>query len=210
MLKSGLIAFTCSISVCAFAIADTPKPIDVPAGALGVALELISKQAGVELVFRPEQVKGLRTNGVTGTLSAQEAVKKLLEGTPLQVRSDDATGAMMIGSAPVAPPKRTPAATDRPDAAPETSERIKAPSTSRGDGFWSRFRLAQAEPSARPRAATSSAAGLDRASRKEAADLEQVLVTGTRVFQVPLRIFPGILLSGDRAQARAFHSSQVR
>ena len=106
MLKSGIIAFACSVSFCAFAMADTPKPIDVPAGALARALELISKQAGVELVFRPEHVAGLHTNGVTGTFSAQEAVKKLLEGTPLQVRSDDATGAMMIGreSAPVAPP----------------------------------------------------------------------------------------------------------
>jgi iron complex outermembrane receptor protein len=100
MVKSGLIAFACSISFCVYAIAETPKQVDVPAGDLGAALQTISKQAGVELVFRPDQVRGLRTEGVSGTLSAQEAVRKLLEGTPLQLRMDEATGAMMIGTSP--------------------------------------------------------------------------------------------------------------
>ena len=128
MVKSCLIAFACSISLSAYAIAETPKQVDVPAGDLGTALQLISRQAGVELVFRADQVKGLRTEGVSGILSAQEAVRKLLEGTPLQLRTDDATGAMMIGPtpAPAAPVGR-------------------GSTTSDSSSAWSRFRLAQAE-----------------------------------------------------------------
>jgi iron complex outermembrane receptor protein len=177
MLKSGIIAFACSISLCAHAVADSPKPVDVPAGALAQALELISKQAGVELVFRPEHVAGLRTRGVTGTLSAQEAVKRLLEGTPLQVRADEATGAMMIGRtpAPVAPPRRAPAPAEKTEEAAETSGRIEAPGTGRSDGFWSRFRVAQA---GQPSRAESS---VDSAARGNRADLEEVLVTGTHI-----------------------------
>lgn len=104
--KSGLAAIACSVALCSYAMADTPRNIAIPAGDLATALELISKQAGVELVFRPEQIKGLRTEGVTGTLSSRDAIKKLLEGTPLQLRTDGATGAMMIGTpAPAAPPQ---------------------------------------------------------------------------------------------------------
>lgn len=196
VLKSSIIAFACSVSVCAFAMADTPRAIDVPAGALAHALELISKQAGVELVFRPEHVAGLRTNGVVGTFSAQEAVKKLLEGTSLQVQADDATGAMMIGRdlPPAAPRPHSPTETKSiaPTAEKETSKR-EPPTTSRADGFWSRFRLAQAESTPRAAAAVNPPARGNESQPRDAADLEEVLVTGTHIrgidnLTVPLTI----------------------
>jgi hypothetical protein len=137
MLKSGLVAFACSVSVSALAVAETPKSIDVPPGALGVALDLVSQQAGVELIFRPDQVAGLRTNGVMGVLSAREAVQKLLEGTQLQVRSDAATGAMMIGRAPLPapPPKADSTATDESPVASEATESKSAPATPQRRGL---------------------------------------------------------------------------
>jgi outer membrane receptor protein involved in Fe transport len=195
VLKSSIIAFACSVSVCAFAMADTPRQIDVPAGALAHALELISKQAGVELVFRPEHVAGLRTNGVVGTFSAQEAVKKLLEGTSLQVQADDATGAMMIGrDLPPASP-RHPSTETKSSAAPsekETSKR-EPPTSSRADGFWSRFRLAQAEGTPGAAAAVNPPDRGNDARPNDAAALEEVLVTGTHIrgidnLTVPLTI----------------------
>lgn len=193
MLKSGLIAFTCS-ALCASALADTPKPIDVPAGALGAALELIAKQAGVELVFRPEQVRGLHTNGVTGTFSAQEAVKKLLEGTPLELRSDEATGAMMIGrdAPPAAPARGKPVATGGAEASPAASESSKAPRTSR-DATRSRLLLAQATPSSQGAAATTRN-GADRTSRNAELSLEEVLVTGTHIRGVENPTMPVIVM----------------
>ncbi len=79
------------------ALAGTPKPISVPPGDLTAALEAISKQAGVELLFDENQLKGLRSNGVSGTLTPEEAIRKLLEGTSLELSTDETTGAMMIG-----------------------------------------------------------------------------------------------------------------
>jgi hypothetical protein len=37
---------------------------------------------------RSEQVKGLKTRGVHGTLSTEAAAKKLVEGTGLEVNTD--------------------------------------------------------------------------------------------------------------------------
>jgi outer membrane receptor protein involved in Fe transport len=96
MTKSVFLLF-CAISIAAFA--DPVKQIDVSPGDLVTALESISKQADVELVFRPEQLRGLRTQGVKGLLSSREAVEQLLKGTALQLRTDESTGAMMIGQA---------------------------------------------------------------------------------------------------------------
>lgn len=194
-LKSGLIAVACSAAL-ASALADARKPIDVPAGALSAALEIIAKQAGVELVFRPEQVRGLHTNGVTGTFSAQEAVQKLLEGTPLQLRSDEATGAMMIGRdvPSAAPTKNKPAATDAAQTAPASSDLSKAPQTSGAPTRW-RLRLAQAEPSSRQSADARD--GADRTSRNAELTLEEVLVTGTHIRGVDNPTMPVIVM--DRA-----------
>jgi iron complex outermembrane receptor protein len=194
MLKSSLIAVACSAAI-ASALADAPKPIDVPAGALSAALEIISKQAGVELVFRPEQVRGLHTNGVTGTFSAQEAVQKLLEGTPLKLRSDEATGAMMIGrAAPTASADNKAESTDTAQAAPARSETGKAQKTS-GDATRWRLRLAQADTS--PHQGAAAQAGADRASRTAELTLEEVLVTGTHIRGIDNPTMPVIIM--DRA-----------
>jgi len=71
--------------------------IDIPAGDLGAALEYLSTRSGTGLVYRPDQVKGIKTRGVHGALSPEEAVKQLLEGTGLEV-STDSTGAMLIAA----------------------------------------------------------------------------------------------------------------
>ncbi len=99
--KLGLMLIVCGVT--SFAWADEARQIDVPPGDLVTALESISKQTDVELVFRPEQLRGLRTKGVSGMLSSQEAVRRLLEGTQLQLRTDESTGAMMIGAVEMAP-----------------------------------------------------------------------------------------------------------
>lgn len=183
MFKSGLAAFACSISICAYAMADTPKQVDVPAGDLASALEMISKQAGVELVFNPEQLRGLSTKGVTGKLSSQDAVKKLIEGTPLQLRTDNATGAMMIGTpAPVAPPKSTSATSESrsiSDATAPTKDKA-SPSELSKRSLFDRFRVAQVDQghSASDSSVETQAEG---ASHKKPLQLEEVLVTGSRI-----------------------------
>src|SRR5262249_43692103 len=74
---------------------DTPHTVSIPAGDLKAGLELLMKQTGAELVYRPEQVSGLKTQGAQGTLKAEQAVARLLAGTPL-VLNEDASGALLI------------------------------------------------------------------------------------------------------------------
>lgn len=79
--------------------AAEPGEIDVPAGSLVTALQSLAAQMEVELVYQPEQLKNLRTDGVKGTLSAREAISILLKGTPLQLHTS-ASGAMVIALEP--------------------------------------------------------------------------------------------------------------
>ncbi len=94
-LKSTIAALLVSASLAGAALADAQR-LDIPAGSLLGALETLAKQANVDLVYQDEQVKGLKTKGVSGELSANEAVIKLLEGTPLTVRRDPESGAILI------------------------------------------------------------------------------------------------------------------
>lgn len=92
--RSILLALACSAAWCTQA-ADLTG-INIPAGDLKAALELLSKQSGVELMYNPDQLKGIRTAGISGDLTLQEAVTKLLQGTPFVLRTDEVSGALLI------------------------------------------------------------------------------------------------------------------
>lgn len=98
--KSVLIALLGTMSSVPMVLAAEPavsaQRIDVPAGDLITALETLARQADVDLVYQNAQLKGLATRGVQGNLSPRDAVLKLLEGTPLQLRTDPDTGAILI------------------------------------------------------------------------------------------------------------------
>ncbi|MBL8266324.1 TonB-dependent receptor domain-containing protein, partial [Steroidobacter sp.] len=86
----SLLALSCAVH------AGEARPIDVPAGDLTAALEMIAKQSGVELLYHSDELKGIRTKGVKGALSAKEALERLLEGTLLTLSTDGETGAMVV------------------------------------------------------------------------------------------------------------------
>src|SRR5882672_12839418 len=94
-IRAILLALASTLSIAAYARADAPKHVDIPAGDLSQALLKLSKQYGADLVYRPEQVYGLKTNGAHGSLTTEQAVTQLLQGTPLEVRTDQ-SGAMLI------------------------------------------------------------------------------------------------------------------
>jgi outer membrane receptor protein involved in Fe transport len=94
-IRSTLAAVACAISFLTYAVADPPKQLNIPAGALVPALELLEKQAAIELVFQPDQLKSFHTKGVSGSYEPKDAVRRLLKGMPLELRMDP-TGAMVI------------------------------------------------------------------------------------------------------------------
>src|SRR6188472_1031746 len=95
-VRTTIAAILAGLSMSAHAIADAARAINVPAGDLVVALESLAKQADIELVFRAEQLRGLHTLGVKGTYEPKEAVSLLLKGTQLTIRTDEATGVMLV------------------------------------------------------------------------------------------------------------------
>lgn len=119
-IQTTLIALACTTSLTAFAYADTARYLDLPSGDLLTALEALSKQSGAELIYQAPQLKGLKTHGITGTLTSQQAVTELLKDTPLVVKAD-ATGAMLITL------PRAPAVTVRPAEEPGGKTRSSTP-----------------------------------------------------------------------------------
>lgn len=89
------IASASALSISARAEADEPKSINVQAGNLTDALETLARQYGVNVIYTSSELRGVKTRGVSGTLTSQDAVRKLLEGTSLEVKTDP-TGAVMI------------------------------------------------------------------------------------------------------------------
>jgi iron complex outermembrane receptor protein len=59
-------------------------------------LETFSEQAGVQLVFLLEDVRGAATNPVHGDFAIREALDQLIAGTGLGVKQDGKTGAFVI------------------------------------------------------------------------------------------------------------------
>lgn len=60
----------------------------IPAGPLGERLNQFARQAGVNLSFTPEQVRGRQSPGLTGSYSARTALERLLAGSGLVMRAD--------------------------------------------------------------------------------------------------------------------------
>ncbi|MEJ0034951.1 MAG: TonB-dependent receptor [Gammaproteobacteria bacterium] len=180
--RATIVAFLAGLSMSAHAIADTQR-IDIPAGSLLTALETLAKQTNVDLVYQDAQIEGLRTSGVAGELSAQDAVVKLLQGTPLEVRKDKASGAILI--------------TIPPASAPATSSLSTKPSARNGEGqgeekksFWSWLRLAQSStPSTSQTDARDVSASNGKgegavegaAQSQKTLAVDEVFVTGTRI-----------------------------
>jgi len=57
------------------------QDFQIPSGDLDKALDAYMKQSGVALMYLPGTVKGIRTKGVEGNLSADSALSRILSGT---------------------------------------------------------------------------------------------------------------------------------
>ncbi len=75
------LAFVCTTCVAALASAGTPKWVDVPAGDMTDAVELLAHRYEVDVIYPGDLLKGQTTQGVNGTFEVVDAFGKLLEGT---------------------------------------------------------------------------------------------------------------------------------
>lgn len=177
-IKSTLIAAAFCFTLVAHAMAEPPKAVRVPPGPLVPALESLSKQMTLELIYEPKQLERFRTAGVSGTYTARDAVKLLLEGTPLEVEVDQ-SGAMAI----VRPGAARAGARERSLTPPQSDDEE---GKSRSSG---RFRLGQVDRGAAagnspppPSGGASSAAGPAAPTARAAGPnlkLEEIVITAT-------------------------------
>jgi len=75
---------------CAFLLAGAvhAEQFDIPAGDLASALDAFTAQTGVSLMVSSEAVKGSRTKGAKGELSASAALAQILSGTGFSERRE--------------------------------------------------------------------------------------------------------------------------
>src|SRR5688500_11964261 len=87
-MRTALAVFCLLASgLCAAGARPTERvPTDIPAQGLESALQLLAKERSIQVIYRSELVVRRRTSGVTGNLTALEALGKLLSGTGLTFR----------------------------------------------------------------------------------------------------------------------------
>jgi iron complex outermembrane recepter protein len=191
--RPAVAGLLCSLSFAVQAVADDARrhAIDIPPQDLGVALQLLSKQSGTDLIYRPEQVRGLRTRGAVGELSTQEAVVELLEGTRLTVRADP-SGALLIA---------TPLAS--PGAAGQTPEHDRQGSGEVGKNASQEFRLAQVDQ------APAGSSRVDAEFSESGTVLKDIIVTASRRQESLSQVGSAVsAISGDDLLERSSDSLQ--
>lgn len=81
----ALVVAACSL-VAGEAQAQDRIAVDIPAGRLGNALRVVSKQANITVIGASGGLSAERTPAVQGNMTAAEALRRLLRGTPYRAR----------------------------------------------------------------------------------------------------------------------------
>jgi len=83
MTSSGLLKVVLAGSVCSAALLNvaSARNFTIPGGDLESALSAYAAQSGVSLIVSDDEVKGVRTKGVTGDMSDDSALSHILSGT---------------------------------------------------------------------------------------------------------------------------------
>src|SRR5258707_9656604 len=84
-LGLGLLA---SFVPSALAQPATPMELNIPPQPLESALRQMASKEGVQILFLPEDVKGMTTAGVNGRFTPREAIQELVKGTGLTVSTN--------------------------------------------------------------------------------------------------------------------------
>ncbi len=97
MKTSGIFKVALMTSACIFGFATAvhAENFNIPGGDLKTALDSYAAQTGQELLYAGTAVKGVRSHGARGELSADRALIHLLAGTGFTVHRD-ASGALAI------------------------------------------------------------------------------------------------------------------
>lgn len=93
-ISAALFAGACVAAVAQPAYAQQQE-FAVPAGSLKDALDAFSRQSGRQILYRVDDIRGIRSPGVHGRMMAEAALQSLLRGTGFAHRADS-SGAIAI------------------------------------------------------------------------------------------------------------------
>lgn len=96
------------------------RSFDLPSDAAAISLRRFSEQAGSEVLFSDEIAAGVKTNPFHGESTPVEALRKMLDGTPLVATQDGKSGAFIISRR--SPPEQEPKVDPIPANAAGTTE----------------------------------------------------------------------------------------
>jgi iron complex outermembrane recepter protein len=170
-----------AIAAAADAEAEIKRPTNIPPQRLDRALQALAAARGLAMAYRSDIVGDRQTTGASGTLTSDEALTQLLDGTGLTYRFLDEKTVTIV---PV--PRNTSVPSSKPNGVP-TSSLLSAPN---GDSI----RLAQAggAPSADSTVEKRNEGSSEQSSENKGTQLEEVVVTATRreesVEKVPISI----------------------
>jgi iron complex outermembrane receptor protein len=137
-MRLGVAATAICLSIVGVALADPAraairKPTNIPAQALGSALEELAKERDIQVLYRSEVVFDRKTEGAVGEFTPDEALRQLLTGTGLSYRYLTASTVTIVSATAAQHPE--PVATTPPLSNKEV-----------GKNSSQNFRLAQASP----------------------------------------------------------------
>ncbi len=104
-LSLAALAVSAAYAPAAAQAADARHSLSIGATSVEEGLKRLQRETGVNLVFSPEQIQGRRTRGVFGEFTAEDAIRRLLEGTGLEVINNRGSIFVVVESqAPAAKP----------------------------------------------------------------------------------------------------------
>jgi len=78
------------------------REFSIPAGSLKSALDSFARQSGKQILYRLDDVRSVRSKGISGRRSFGAALHELLEGTGLRARADSSGALAIIRAVPAA------------------------------------------------------------------------------------------------------------
>lgn len=100
--RAGALACAVLLTQAATALA-APLRYDVPAGPLERVLQAYAEQTGVNVLFSPQAVKGLRSPGGRALAEPDQALRRLLRGSGLETRRIGASAFAIVAAMPTSP-----------------------------------------------------------------------------------------------------------
>lgn len=102
-----------AVTIAALAASGTlaeAAEVHVPAQLLAQSLKDVAHQTGANILFAPDAVRALRADALDGSMSAYEAVARLIAGTKLEVVADGSGGLIVrpVAASPAPPPPSAP------------------------------------------------------------------------------------------------------